>query len=96
MDRGEVVEIDLHEGLETTLTIMQHKLKHTAIVVERDYDRTLPKVTVHGAELNQVWTNLLANAIDALGETRHDHDHDAARRRLRRSRHRRRRPRDTG
>jgi signal transduction histidine kinase len=69
MDRGEVVEIDLHEGLETTLTIMQHKLKHTEIVVERDYDRTLPKVTVHGAELNQVWTNLLANAIDALGNT---------------------------
>jgi signal transduction histidine kinase len=69
MDRGEVVEIDLHEGLETTLTIMQHKLKATEIVVERDYDRTLPKVTVHGAELNQVWTNLLANAIDALGGT---------------------------
>jgi signal transduction histidine kinase len=69
MDRGEVVEIDLHEGLETTLTIMQHKLKQTEIVVERNYDRTLPKVTVHGAELNQVWTNLLANAIDALGKT---------------------------
>jgi signal transduction histidine kinase len=69
MDRGEVVEIDLHEGLETTLTIMQHKLKHTEIKVERDYDRTLPKVMVHGAELNQVWTNLIANAIDALGET---------------------------
>jgi signal transduction histidine kinase len=69
MDRGEVVEIDLHEGLETTLTIMQHKLKRTEIKIERDYDRTLPKVMVHGAELNQVWTNLLANAIDALGET---------------------------
>jgi signal transduction histidine kinase len=69
MDRGEVVEIDLHEGLETTLTIMQHKLKQTEIVIEREYDRTLPKVTVHGAELNQVWTNLLANAIDALGKT---------------------------
>lgn len=69
MDRGEVVEVDLHEGLETTLTIMHHKLKHTAIVVERNYDRELPKVTVHGAELNQVWTNLLSNAIDALGES---------------------------
>ncbi len=69
MDRGEVVEIDLHEGLETTLTIMQHKLKKTEIRVERDYDRTLPKVMVHGAELNQVWTNLLANAIEAMGET---------------------------
>jgi signal transduction histidine kinase len=69
MDRGEVVEVDLHEGLETTLTILQHKLKHTEIQLERRYDRSLPKVMVHGAELNQVWTNLLANAIDALGQT---------------------------
>jgi signal transduction histidine kinase len=36
--------------------------------VEREYDKTLPKLTVHGSELNQVWTNLLDNAIDALGE----------------------------
>ena len=68
MDRGELVEVDLHEGLETTLTVLAHKLKHTAIEVRRDYDRSLPKVTVHGSELNQVWTNLLDNAIDALGE----------------------------
>ena len=68
MDRGGVVEIDVHEGLETTLTILHHKLKHTAIEVRRDYDRTLPRLTVHGSELNQVWTNLFDNAIDALGE----------------------------
>ncbi len=68
MDRGELVEVDLHEGLETTLVVLGHKLKHTAIDVRRDYDRTLPKVTVRGSELNQVWTNLLDNAIDALGE----------------------------
>ena len=68
MDRGELVEVDLHEGLETTLTVLAHKLKHTAIEVRRDYDRSLPKLTVHGSELNQVWTNLLDNAIDALGE----------------------------
>ena len=68
MDRGEVVQVDLHEGLETTLTIMAHKLKKTEIQVQRDYDRSLPNVTVHGAELNQVWTNLLANAIEALGD----------------------------
>jgi signal transduction histidine kinase len=66
MDRGELVEVDLHEGLETTLTVLAHKLKHTAIEVRRDYDRSLPPVTVHGSELNQVWTNLLDNAIDAL------------------------------
>jgi signal transduction histidine kinase len=68
MDRGELVEVDLHEGLETTLVILGHKLKHTAIRVERAYDRDLPPVTVHGAELNQVWTNLIDNAIDAMGE----------------------------
>jgi len=68
MDRGEVVEVDLHEGLETTLVVLGHKLKHTEIEVVREYDRALPRVTVHGSELNQVWTNLLDNAIDALGE----------------------------
>jgi signal transduction histidine kinase len=69
MDRGDVVEVDLHEGLETTLTVLGHKLKHTEIKVARDYDRGLPKLMVRGSELNQVWTNLLDNAIDALGQT---------------------------
>ncbi len=68
MDRGGLVEVDLHEGIETTLTVLGYKLKHTSIAVVRDYDRTLPKLTVRGSELNQVWTNLLDNAIDALGE----------------------------
>jgi signal transduction histidine kinase len=62
------VEVDLHEGLETTLTVLGYKLKHTTITLVRDYDRSLPKLTVRGSELNQVWTNLLDNAIDALGE----------------------------
>jgi signal transduction histidine kinase len=68
MDAGGMAELDLHEGLESTLVILGHKLKHTGIEVVRDYDRSLPRVTVNGAELNQVWTNLLDNAIDALGE----------------------------
>jgi len=68
MDRGELVEVDLHEGLETTLTVLGHKLKHAAISVRRDYDKTLPRVMVNGSELNQVWTNLLDNAIDAVGD----------------------------
>jgi signal transduction histidine kinase len=68
MDRGELVETDVHEGLETTLTVLGHKLKHTAIEVVREYDRSLPQLTVRGGELNQVWTNLLDNAIQALGE----------------------------
>jgi signal transduction histidine kinase len=79
MDQGELVDVDLHEGLETTLVVLGHRLKHTSIQVVRDYDRALPRLIVRGSELNQVWTNLLANAIDALGEagtitisTRHD------------------------
>jgi signal transduction histidine kinase len=68
MDRGALVEVDLHEGLETTLTVLSYKLKHTTIALVRDYDRALEKLTVRGSELNQVWTNLLDNAIDALGE----------------------------
>jgi signal transduction histidine kinase len=68
MDRGGLVEVDVHEGLETTLVVLGHKLKKTRIEVVRDYDRSLPKLTVHGSELNQVWTNLLDNAIDALAD----------------------------
>jgi signal transduction histidine kinase len=69
MDRGELVEADVHEGLETTLTVLGHKLKHKRIEVVRSYDRSLPKLTVHGGELNQVWTNLLDNAICAMGDS---------------------------
>jgi signal transduction histidine kinase len=69
MDRGEMVEVDIHEGIETTITVLGHKLKHTEIEIVRDYDRSLPKLMVRGSELNQVWTNLLDNAIDALGNT---------------------------
>ncbi len=68
MDRGELVDTDVHEGLETTLMVLGHKLKHTSIEVRRNYDRSLPKITLRGSELNQVWTNLLANAIEALGD----------------------------
>jgi signal transduction histidine kinase len=68
MDRGDLVEVDLNEGLEMTVTVLGHKLKQTEIKVVRNYDREMPKLTVRGSELNQVWTNLIANAIDALGE----------------------------
>jgi signal transduction histidine kinase len=68
-DRGGLLEADVHEGLETTLTVLHHKLKHTQIEIQRDYDRTLPPLTFYASELNQVWTNLLANAIEALGDT---------------------------
>jgi signal transduction histidine kinase len=68
MDRGSVVEADLHEGLDSTLVILGHKLKNTKIKIERDYDPALPKLTVRGSELNQVWTNIIHNAIGALGD----------------------------
>ena len=69
LDRGSVVAADIHEGLETTLIVLGHKLKHTSIEVVRDYDRALPALTVRGSELNQVWTNIIDNAIDAMGES---------------------------
>ncbi len=69
MDRGGLVAIDVREGLDTTLTILGHKLKHTTIEVKRELAEDLPRFQAYGAELNQVWTNLLDNAIDALGDS---------------------------
>jgi signal transduction histidine kinase len=67
MDQSGDKEIDLHEGLESTLTMLHHDLKN-GINVRREYDRSLPKICGKGSELNQVWTNLIDNAIDALAE----------------------------
>lgn len=65
MDRASQQEVDMHEGIENTLTILNHKL-HNGITITRTYDRSLPRIQVYGSELNQVWTNILDNAIDAL------------------------------
>jgi len=65
MDQGPMQEVDIERGLETTLTIMNHKLKR-GITVVRDYAPNLPKVMSSGSELNQVWTNLIDNAADAM------------------------------
>ncbi len=65
MDQAPQQEIDVHEGLENTLTILGHKLRHGVTVV-REYDRDLPKILAYGSELNQVWTNLIDNAVDAM------------------------------
>jgi signal transduction histidine kinase len=67
MDRASLQNIDVHEGLESTLTMLGHKLKN--IEVTRHYDTTLPRICAYGNELNQVWTNLLDNAADALEGT---------------------------
>lgn len=67
LDQGPVQEIDIHEGLENTLVILRHKLKK-GIEIHRDYDPSMPKIQAYGSELNQVWTNLIDNAVDAIGE----------------------------
>jgi PAS domain S-box-containing protein len=67
MDQASLQYVDVHAGLEDTLTILGHKLRQGFEVV-RQYDRDLPQVQVQGSELNQVWTNLIDNAIGAMGE----------------------------
>ena len=67
MDRAAQQQINIHDGIEDTLRLFAFKLKH-GIKVERQYNRDLPKIDAFGSELNQVWTNLIDNAIDALEE----------------------------
>ena len=67
MDRAAQQEIDVHDGIEDTLRLFAFKLKR-GIKVERSYNRQLPKLMAFGSELNQVWTNLIDNAIDALND----------------------------
>jgi signal transduction histidine kinase len=65
MDRAPLQSFDIHEGLEATLTMLAHKLGDDIEIV-RDYDRSLPKIAAFPGELNQVWTNLIDNAADAM------------------------------
>ena len=66
MDQSPMQEVDIHEGIESTLVMLGHKLK--GVTLRRAYDRSLPRVMAYGGELNQVWTNLIDNAIDAVTE----------------------------
>jgi signal transduction histidine kinase len=68
MDQANMQEVDIPKSLDTTLTIMHHKLKR-GILVTREYEPDLPKVMAYGSELNQVWTNLIDNAADAMKES---------------------------
>jgi signal transduction histidine kinase len=65
MDQNPLQNVDIVKSLENTLTIMNHKLKH-GVVVKRDYGCVPLLVNSFGSELNQVWTNLIDNAIDAM------------------------------
>lgn len=64
MDQAPLQEVDIHAGLESTLIILGHKLKQ-GVVIKREYDCNTPRISAYGSELNQVWTNLIDNAIDA-------------------------------
>jgi signal transduction histidine kinase len=66
LDQAPVQEVDITEGLENTLVLLGSKLK-TGVVVHREYAGGLPRIQAHGRELNQVWTNIIENAIDAIG-----------------------------
>lgn len=65
MDQTAQQTLDIHSGLENTLLMLRHRLKK-GIEVVLEYDRTLPKLSANGGELNQVWTNLIVNAADAM------------------------------
>src|SRR5580700_11056547 len=68
MDQAPVQNVDVVKSLETTLTILNHKLKH-GVAVQRDYSPVPLLVNSFGSELNQVWTNIIDNAIDAMHGT---------------------------
>lgn len=67
MDQAPLQDVNIHDGIESTLTMLQHKLKKADITIVREYESGLPHVNAIGNELNQVWTNLIDNGIDSIG-----------------------------
>jgi len=65
LGQAEVLKINLHDSLDNTLVILRNKMK-VGIKIIRQYDKSIPEIMAYGSELNQVWTNLLDNAIDAM------------------------------
>jgi signal transduction histidine kinase len=65
MDQSPMQFIQLNEGLNNTLVMLRSKLKH-GIIVHKDFEKDLPQIEGYGSELNQVWTNLIDNAVDAM------------------------------
>jgi signal transduction histidine kinase len=68
LDQAPAQLVDVHQGLEDTLVVLKQKIG-PGIEVERAYDPDLPRIEAFGSELNQVWTNLIDNALDAMGES---------------------------
>jgi signal transduction histidine kinase len=69
MDRAPILEIDVPAGLDATVQMLQSRMG--GVTVERDYQPGLPRISAYGSELNQVWTALIENALDALGSQGH-------------------------
>ena len=65
MDQAPIQSVNVHEGLDNTLVMLRSKLRE-GITVRRDYAEDLPKIQAYGSELNQVWTNIIDNAVDAM------------------------------
>jgi signal transduction histidine kinase len=65
LDQAPLLEVDVYEGLENTLVILHHKLKK-GVAVKREYAPHLPHIQAYASELNQVWTNIIDNAVDAM------------------------------
>ncbi len=68
VDQTPLQNVDIHKEIENTLTMLQHKLKKADVSIIREYDSKLPPINAYGNELNQVWTNLIDNAIDGIGK----------------------------
>jgi signal transduction histidine kinase len=82
MDQAPSQDVDVNRGIKTTLTVLQHKLKKGDVRIDKQLSPELPQIHAYGSELNQVWTNLIDNAIDAVDgdgtitiRTKSDGDH---------------------
>ena len=65
MDQSPVAEVDVEQGIDVTLRMFQHQLKH-GVQVTRQFDQNVPRIRANGSALNQIWTNLIDNALDAM------------------------------
>ena len=65
MDQSPVAEVVVEDGIDVTLRMFQHQLKH-GVQVSREFAKDLPRIRANGSALNQIWTNLIDNALDAM------------------------------
>ncbi|HEY7042991.1 MAG TPA: ATP-binding protein [Nocardioidaceae bacterium] len=68
MDRASMQNVELTDGIESTLVMLAHKLRDRGVEVVREYDERVPPIEAYAGELNQVWTNLIDNALDAMAD----------------------------